>query len=59
LKKTREIVPVLMNLAAEKESVANVLFITRGWVSFLVVCSHSKWRELTTARLKNLLKLIN
>jgi len=42
LKKIREIATVLMNLAVERASVVNALFITRGWVSFPVVYSHPK-----------------
>jgi hypothetical protein len=35
LKKIKKIVSVLMSLVVEKESAANVLAITGGWVNFL------------------------
>ena len=58
MKKIREIVPVPTNPAVERANVVNVLPIIGIWASFRDVCSLPRWRELTTVRLKNLLKHI-
>ena len=51
-------VPVLINPAAEKVNVVSVLPIIGTWVNSPDVYSLPRWRELTTVRLKNLLKPI-
>jgi len=48
-----------MNPVVERASVVNVFLIIGIWVNFPDVCSLPRWREPTTARLKNLLKRIN
>ncbi len=58
-KKIRVTAPVLMNPAAERASVVNVLLIIGIWVSFPDVYSLPKLKELTTVRLKGLSKPIN
>ena len=57
--KTRKIVHVLMSHVAEKESVANVLNIIGGWVSYRDVYFLPTWNALMIVQSRDSLRAIN